>query len=460
MRHVWVFGWNDPVANFISQYTFKYTPLSPVHIGSGDSYEPTNYVIDQGVLYEFDYGGPLMSLTPEDRQELLQITEGVSDKRMLQALQRFYYDRRDDLKSWAINKVPVLEGVSLLYEDWIGKSIHQGNGRKQKVKKLEIERTAYNPISREPVLFGSSVKGAIRTALLNEMNDGGALPKVDAGWFKVDGRDKWERRRFEKEQKKLYQRLNQRLFKFQAGHFELDPMRLLQVGDAVWSCRNSSPKVQVFVTVNRKKKKVINQHGVERLSQAEKNENLCKLLECVSPWRYRAFVGSFNIQRVNEIPAQEHIKLPNANLRFSMDQVAKICCGFYLPILKAEMALMKERGFIDHGWYENMQALLQALDERMAKGDVFLLRVGRHSGAETVTLDGVRNIKIMKGNPEYQDRTKTLWLAAKEFKQRTALLPFGWVLVEVEKDGKMDGDWLELAGLCNHHMMSPEDSAV
>lgn len=30
------------------------TLLSPVHVGCGETYEPTNYVIDRGVLYGFD----------------------------------------------------------------------------------------------------------------------------------------------------------------------------------------------------------------------------------------------------------------------------------------------------------------------------------------------------------------------------------------------------------------------
>ncbi len=35
-------------------YKLKLTALTPIHIGTGESYEPTNYVIDGGFLYEFD----------------------------------------------------------------------------------------------------------------------------------------------------------------------------------------------------------------------------------------------------------------------------------------------------------------------------------------------------------------------------------------------------------------------
>jgi len=40
--------------NEMNTYYLKLTALTPVHIGTGESYEPTNFVIDDGKLYEFD----------------------------------------------------------------------------------------------------------------------------------------------------------------------------------------------------------------------------------------------------------------------------------------------------------------------------------------------------------------------------------------------------------------------
>ena len=44
------------MTHFLDHYTLRYTPLSPVHIGTDESYEPGNYVIDEdgGALYSFD----------------------------------------------------------------------------------------------------------------------------------------------------------------------------------------------------------------------------------------------------------------------------------------------------------------------------------------------------------------------------------------------------------------------
>jgi hypothetical protein len=64
-----------------------------------------------------------------------------------------------------------------------------------------------------------------------------------------------------------------------------------------------------------------------------------------------------------------------------------------------------------------------------------LLRLGRHSGAECVTIEGHRQIKIMQGKgqpPKTEKEATTLWLAADHPKpqpnQRRDLKPFGWVV--------------------------------
>ena len=61
---------------------------------------------------------------------------------------------------------------------------------------------------------------------------------------------------------------------------------------------------------------------------------------------------------------------------------------------------------------------------------------GRHSGAEAVTIEGVRKIKITQKTgepPKYLEHTTRIWLASEESKPETnkALLPFGWAILEI-----------------------------
>jgi len=67
---------------------------------------------------------------------------------------------------------------------------------------------------------------------------------------------------------------------------------------------------------------------------------------------------------------------------------------------------------------------------------VFLVRIGRHSGAESVTIEGNRDIKINQGKnnlPKSAEESTTIWLASETFnpKNNEGLVPFGWVLLEI-----------------------------
>jgi len=432
--------------NPFASYRMLITPLSPIHVGTGESYEPTNYVIQDGVLHEFDTGAVMAALSDADRKALLEIGNRRPDIGMIEALQRFFFERRGPLMGHAIQRIPVLPGVAGFYEKRVGQTANLEADGKKVVNRLEIDRTSFNPVTRLPVLFGSSLKGAMRTALLDGVNGGARLLKT-------------EDRRTEKRRDENNQELQNRLFQYRAGKFELDPMRLVQLSDAAWSGGPGLPAAQVHLAVNRKKVEVKDQQGSVRKSQAEAKE-LYQILECAPGWRYRAFSGQINLQLVDGVTEKDRSgnrQLPVANLRFDAAQVARACNDFYRPILEDECRLLHQRGFLDATWYKAIQQFLATTQTRLQRGDAFLLRVGRHSGAESVTLNGVRNIKIMKGKdekPEYLDAAKTLWLAADEKDQSTNLLPFGWLLVELLPMNSAVTDWPELKAACEPHLAS------
>ncbi|MDM7457529.1 MAG: RAMP superfamily CRISPR-associated protein, partial [Tepidimonas sp.] len=252
-------------------YRLHITPLSPVHIGTGESYEPTNYVIDDGILHEFDTGATVMALSASDRQALLRITDRRPDAEMIKAVQRFFYERRETLMAHALQRIPVLRGVTTLYASRVGQTANREAGGKQVLNRLEIDRTAYNPVTRLPVLYGSSLKGAIRTALLDKINGGSRLQMV-------------EDRRTGKRRDENNQELQNRLFRYQPGRFERDPMRLVQLADAVWCGEPGLPATRVHLAVNRKKAPVVDEKGVLRKSKADE---LYQILECMPGWHYR-----------------------------------------------------------------------------------------------------------------------------------------------------------------------------
>lgn len=396
------------MASFIKHYILKYTPLSPVHIGADETYEPGNYVIDDEAeaLFSFDTQAAVAGLEDRDKQQLLSIVNAKPDDEMLTRVQAFFDNQRDKLIPFARPAVPIATGVADLYRKRIGKTAqHEGRGRRV-INKLEIERTFYNPVTGEPLFPGSSIKGAIRTALLDRENKG-RKPKgiVKNQRFQAD----------------LFQ-----------GSFHSDPLRLISVDDAQWQGPEQLPACRVNFAVNRKREPVLKDGKLVR-SQAE-TKGLYQLLECVANQGYQSLQGTMRIHEVGTI-RQDDRKLPKKDLQWSIRDIAEACNGFYFPLFQRELEKINDRNYLAAEWLDKIQGLLQnGLLKQMANGEVFLLRLGRHSGAEGLTLNGARSIKIMQGKnkPSWEKEPKTWWLAAETIDDKNGMLPFGWVLVEID----------------------------
>ena len=411
------------MTQFLDHYTLRYTPLSPVHIGTDESYEPGNYVIDEdgGALYSFDSQAAIKGLGDKEKKELLTIVNGKPDDLMLTRVQAFFHKNRAALIAYANSPVPTAHGINELYEKRIGKTAQHESHGKRVINKLEIERTFYNPVDGNPLLPGSSIKGAIRTALLDGINDGKRL------------NDRNERN----------QALQQRLLD---GKFHTDPFRLVSIGDASWQGSQNRPACQIKFAVNRKRKPVVKDGQLVK-SQAE-TKNLYQLLECVTPQHYQSFTGAVTLLNTRSIHPGNP-KLPKQDFHWSIKEIAIACNEFYVKLFWEEFDAIKDRGFLNAVWLEQLKDLIDNdLSTRLDEGEVFLLRLGRHSGAEALTLNGIRNIRIMQGRGQpaaWASQPKTWWLAADDSSSNREMLPFGWVLVEInptEVNTKLQ-NWLE-----------------
>ncbi|WP_457608174.1 RAMP superfamily CRISPR-associated protein [Nitratifractor sp.] len=133
---------------------FRIRTLTPVHIGMGDDFVPTQYVIDGGKLYLFDEFTFYRSLSETERKAFANIAgEGIY------ALKRFYRNRLDLAREIAYQVLPVDGEISKRYETQFNRDGSLNNNR------LEIQRTATIEGASLPYLPGSSLKGVIDTSL-------------------------------------------------------------------------------------------------------------------------------------------------------------------------------------------------------------------------------------------------------------------------------------------------------
>jgi CRISPR-associated protein Csm5 len=386
-------------ADRTEQVQLKLTPLTPVHIGMGQDFDPTGYVIDDGLLYHFDPAA--MLLDEGDRRALLACTKQPGADAIL-AIQRFFLERKELCKAASRIVVPVASGVAEQYRERVGR-VAQRESSSTAVNQLEIERTVHHPHTGVPYLPGTSVKGSIRTAWLDKVNSGHSL--LDS-----------EQRLKERQQSQAMER---RLL--DDGHFNTDPFRLLSISDA----SGLNVASQVYFSTNHKKRPVI-RDGNELPAQGPVARR-----ECIAPAQYGSLSLSVAIDSL--LGKFERGDTPKLQARLgSWSAVANACNAFYLPRLRNELVLLASRTLSTPNWTESVKRLLRNLEPAFAAGEAVVLRLGRHSGAESVTLDGVRTIRIMKGRgqpAEFGRESTTVWLAATTVDSRSDMLPFGWVVV-------------------------------
>ena len=153
----------------LNKYYLKLTTLSPVHIGTGDVYEPTNFVIDDGWLYEFDEVLFFKNLPQITKTEFNRIVNTNSDNgnELFEKLHAFIIKHKETAKKVAFNTVKVSSSLETHYKNSIAKKVQvEGKGRSSRsvFNKFEIQKTQRLVNKVATFLTGSSIKGAISTA--------------------------------------------------------------------------------------------------------------------------------------------------------------------------------------------------------------------------------------------------------------------------------------------------------
>ena len=280
---------------FLEEHQLAITTLTPVHIGCGEDYTPTDYIIDDGALFAFDSAGVSDALSGNARAQLLKLVKGNQQEEVLKQIQKLLYEQRKALIAKSSHYLPVAKGVSDLYKKRIGQTAQLESSGKRVVNRLEIERTFYNPASQKPIIPGSSLKGAIRTALLDSINNGNSLPEDEVELLG---------RRTEKEKKMANRKLQERLFQYRMKYLEKDPMRLIQLADSEILSEGTVAS-EIRFAVNR-----LRQEPKERQTKRTMAEDkgLYQLLEALPEMGLRTYSSRLTIQKVNRL--QQSDKLP------------------------------------------------------------------------------------------------------------------------------------------------------
>jgi len=363
-------------------YYLKITALTPLHIGTGEDYEPTNFVIDEGKLYEFDESAFYARLDTRQKAAFNAVVANPTPDMLFQ-VHAFVKRHKEKAIEAAHNVVPVTEGIAKDYDAKIGKIVqHEGKGRGSDTRKVfnqfQIARAQRLPNFQELYIPGSSFKGALAT-----------------GWqewlFKHD-RSRWE---------KEFKNLKNPTF---------SPMKNLLVAD----CVPLTWRGEIGYALNKER--------FEDDEQGPKNK-----LEVIREGA--TFVTTIGFKSLN--PA----------LRADLDELVEASNAHYGKILKTiTEGLDHIHEYVDPN-------VLKSLANIDLGGSKFLMRVGKHSGARSVTIEGLRSIRVKEsgGGPKRKPNEwknlpeeTTTWLYGETESQTMGLIPFGWVLCEIIEQKEHD----------------------
>ncbi len=360
--------------------------ISPVHIGTGEVYEPTKFFVDPSrrELCIIDFEKFCAHFSNSELQQFKKICFAGTLKSLLnlysfidQTCLNFF---KQGLSDFIVRRIGLCEGFLNHYrrvQALTGKQLER------EFNKFTIYRTAFSSNDNQPIIPGSSVKGALRTAVLNKRR------------HRARGRsaqDYCQGRRCDSK------RLESEILEYSRYRFQQDPFRLVKVSDF----RPKGPvKTKIVYAVNRKK-------------DGTSARGPYQILEVIEPGA--VFEGEITIQEafpLNKLrnPQRDGIKSP-----LSFEELIQAATAFYGKEWDRE--------------FEDLSQMGASVPVFPKVGTP--LRLGHHSGAECVTIEGFRHILIRgkRGQNTYQDHATTLWLAGEFSKVHSTagLRPFGWVV--------------------------------
>ena len=414
--------------DFLNRHTLHLTPLSPIHLGTGEDYEPTNYVIntEEKALYAFDPARA--ELDANQRGKLLNIAKSGD----IQQIQKYFADNPEPFRTAAHSISSVSDAIASEYQKSLGHVVQReqrGSHTDAVYNRLNIERTATNPHNHTPLIPGSALKGCLRTALLEERsaNHHGENPTSKTA------------NRFEQEH---------------LGNFATDLLRLVKPADLA---ATGDIATHICYATNHKKKEIIGKDG-----RPVEGKGVTGRRETIQRGQYRAFSGSLTLQNLL-LDHRPRIKNPEKTLpgetRPDFARLIRAANRYHWQRFHDENAKLAERGLVQPEWQRSTEQLLEALKPQLDTGTILLVRLGKNGGAEAKTLEKYAQIKIMgaKGaKPTYEKHTKTVWLAAENTSDQHNLLPFGWALIEIDPtdDNTALRDW------CKQNSAHLQDTAA
>lgn len=343
-------------------YRLKCEILSPVHIGTGAELDPLSYLIDGQVLHSVSLNNFVAGMGNRLRDEFEQVLEQAN----LVVVRRFLYEnfRKDRDSLFAVAVTPE---ISHLY----------------RMKLDDIQnQLLINPFYRcegnmLPIVPGSTIKGALRTAVVSELANRKNIPPPQKA-SDVYG------------------------FEFRVldcSDAKNDPFRGIRIRDNA---------LKEGATIARE----VKNFSKNRDQKAEANK-----IQMIFEVSHSEVTGE-NIAFETEFTFDTYLfSTRYLGCRLTWEQVVKSCTSFYRQKMEMEHETFFKGSAAESA---SLQLLNVPLDDNS-----FILRMGRFSGVESVTLDKYRK-------PKPPGKTN-IWGTSRNLVE--GKFPMGWVKMTLIGNG-------------------------
>ena len=386
------------------RYKLTIEPLTPVHIGTGVELTPLDYKVTsklgttdfkKNMYFKFSSDKILKRMIESGDTQKLAKFEEASVKGNMKELQSFFQQNLTSVEDLDY-PCEVTNGFVKRYSENQGKDPYDNASKVYQMYRPEGLKT--------PVIPGSSLKGSIRTAVLNSI------------LYDISD-EKYNELKDEFNNVKDPKTFETKLQKALLGSYsdaKNDPFRAVQIGDCSFPAKNSQLVGELYNVSLNQKNNNIEPIGIQIIAEAIKGN----LMDSSEKAETILLLDS-DLLKTNQITK-----------KISAEEIAKSCNHFFKTQFDNEFEKFYELcESINCSKLDELDKLISNIVN--ANDNSFIIRVGRWSQVEFVTFGSdFRTPKTPKGKdgkPKGWGGTRTL------FDYNGQYLPMGWCKCTISK---------------------------
>lgn len=345
----------------MKKYKLKCKILSPIHIGTGSEIEPFDYIIKENKFYKISLENFLLNLDNRDKEKFNILVS----KNNVNEIRKFIIENWDAEKYAVEFFCDVSTEVNKIYQENINNIENQ----------LLINPFIRAKVNNLPYIPGSSIKGAIRTAIISELGK-------------------------KKNYIKNIRNIEAEVLNCQNDNGFLDPkkdpFRAIKISDGFLSL--NSTIILKIVNVSKDKFGKLKSLKIQMLNEVT-----------------HSYISGKNIEFETELIVDNNLQQTHfLKTIIDIESIKELCNSFYQTKIVDE----------DKNFYQrtSLERFSHDLCVQKFENNSFLIRLGRFSGVENVTLDKYRDPNVPKGKG--WGKTKNIC----EMKY-----PLGWLKITFEE---------------------------